>query len=148
MSIKDRIQDDLKAAMKSGDTRRREILRLLMAAFKQAEVDRRVTLTDEDIIGLLITEAKKRRESIDEMTRAGRTELAAQEQYELDTIEGYLPRQLSREEVERIVSEAIAATGAAGPKDMGRVMGVVMPRLRGQADGKLVNEVVRQKLGA
>ncbi|HMM28771.1 MAG TPA: GatB/YqeY domain-containing protein [Aggregatilineaceae bacterium] len=148
MSIKDRIQDDLKAAMKSGDTRRREILRLLMAAFKQAEVDRRVTLTDEDIIGLLITEAKKRRESIDEMTRAGRTELAAQEQYELDTIEGYLPRQLSREEVERIVSEAIAATGAAGPKDMGRVMGAVMPRLRGQADGKLVNEVVRQKLGA
>lgn len=148
MSIKDRIQDDLKAAMKSGDTRRREMLRLLMAAFKQAEVDRRVTLTDEDIIGLLITEAKKRRESIDEMTRAGRTELAAQEQYELDTIEGYLPRQLSREEVERIVSEAIAATGAAGPKDMGRVMGVVMPRLRGQADGKLVNEVVRQKLGA
>lgn len=148
MSIKDRIQDDLKAAMKSGDTRRREILRLLMAAFKQAEVDQRVTLTDEDIIGLLITEAKKRRESIDEMTRAGRTELAAQEQYELDTIEGYLPRQLSREEVERIVSEAIAATGAAGPKDMGRVMGAVMPRLRGQADGKLVNEVVRQKLGA
>ncbi|MEL7674756.1 MAG: GatB/YqeY domain-containing protein [Chloroflexota bacterium] len=148
MSIKDRIQDDLKAAMKSGDTRRREILRLLMAAFKQAEVDRRVTLTDEDIIGLLITEAKKRRESIDEMTRAGRTELAAQEQYELDTIEGYLPRQLSRKEVERIVSEAIAATGAAGPKDMGRVMGAVMPRLRGQADGKLVNEVVRQKLGA
>lgn len=148
MSIKDRIQDDLKAAMKSGDTRRREILRLLMAAFKQVEVDRRVTLSDEDVTGLLITEAKKRRESIDEMTRAGRTELAAQEQYELEVIEGYLPRQLSRDEIERIVGEAIAETGAAGPKDMGRVMGAVMPRLRGQADGKLVNEVVRQKLGA
>lgn len=148
MSIKDRIQDDLKAAMKSGDTRRREILRLLMAAFKQVEVDRRVTLSDEDVTGLLITEAKKRRESIDEMTRAGRTELVAQEQYELEVIEGYLPRQLSRDEIERIVGEAIAATGAAGPKDMGRVMGAVMPRLRGQADGKLVNEVVRQKLGA
>jgi len=148
MSIKDRIQDDLKAAMKSGDTRRREILRLLMAAFKQVEVDRRVTLSDEDVTGLLITEAKKRRESIDEMTRAGRTELVAQEQYELEVIEGYLPRQLSRDEIERIVGEAIAETGAAGPKDMGRVMGAVMPRLRGQADGKLVNEVVRQKLGA
>lgn len=148
MSIKDRIQDDLKAAMKSGDTRRREILRLLMAAFKQVEVDRRVTLSDEDVTGLLITEAKKRRESIDEMTRAGRTELAAQEQYELEAIEGYLPRQLSREEVERIVSEAIAETGATDPKDMGRVMGAAMPRLRGQADGKLVNEIVRQKLGA
>jgi len=148
MSIKDRIQDDLKTAMKSGDTRRREILRLLMAAFKQVEVDRRVTLSDEDVTGLLITEAKKRRESIDEMTRAGRTELAAQEQYELEAIEGYLPRQLSREEVERIVSEAIAETGATDPKDMGRVMGAAMPRLRGQADGKLVNEIVRQKLGA
>lgn len=148
MSIKDRIQDDLKTAMKSGDTRRREILRLLMAAFKQVEVDRRVTLSDVDVTGLLITEAKKRRESIDEMTRAGRTELAAQEQYELEAIEGYLPRQLNREEVERIVSEAIAETGATDPKDMGRVMGAAMPRLRGQADGKLVNEIVRQKLGA
>ncbi|MCC6800520.1 MAG: GatB/YqeY domain-containing protein [Anaerolineae bacterium] len=148
MPIKDQIQDDLKAAMKSGDTRRREILRLLMAAFKQVEVDRRVTLSDEDVTGLLITEAKKRRESIDEMTRAGRTELAAQEQYELEAIEGYLPRQLSREEIERIVSEAIAETGATDPKDMGRVMGAAMPRLRGQADGKLVNEIVRQKLGA
>lgn len=147
MPIKERMQDDLKTAMKSGDTRRREILRLLMSVFKQAEVDRRVTLSDEDIIDLLGSEAKKRRESIEEMTRAGRSELAAQEQYELDVIESYLPEQLGRDEIERIVDEVIGETGASGPRDIGRVMGAVMPRVRGQADGKLVSDVVRQRLG-
>ena len=147
MPIKERMQDDLKTAMKSGDTRRREILRLLMSVFKQAEVDRRVTLGDEDIIDLLGSEAKKRRESIEEMTRAGRSELAAQEQYELDVIESYLPEQLGRDEIERVVDQVIAETGASGPRDIGRVMGAVMPRLRGQADGKLVSDVVRQRLG-
>ncbi len=147
MTIKERIQDDLKAAMKAGDTRRREALRLLTAAFKQAEVDRRVTLSDEDVIDLLVAEAKKRRESIDEMTRAGRQALAEQEQFELAVIESYLPRQLDEAEIERIVEEAIAETGAASARDIGQVMRVVMPRVRGQADGKLVNEIVRRRLG-
>ncbi|SRR5690554_4729884 len=147
MPIKERIQDDLKTAMKSGDTQRREILRLLMSAFKQVEVDRRTTLSDDDAIDLLGSEAKKRREAIEEMTRAGRTELAAQEQYELEVIESYLPEQLGRDEIARIVDEAIAETGASGVRDMGRVMSAVMPRVRGQADGKMVSEVVRQKLG-
>lgn len=147
MPIKERIQGDLTTAMKAGDTRRREILRLMMSVFKQAEVDRRVTLTDDDAIALLGTEAKKRREAIEEMTGAGRTDLAEQEQYELDVIESYLPRQLDRDEIARIVDEAIAETGATSAKDMGRVMSAVMPRVRGQADGKLVNEVVRQRLG-
>jgi len=147
MPIKERIQGDLTTAMKAGDTRRREILRLMLPVFKQAEVDRRVTLTDDDAIALLGTEAKKRREAIEEMTGAGRTDLAEQEQYELDVIESYLPRQLDRDEIARIVDEAIAETGATSAKDMGRVMSAVMPRVRGQADGKLVNEVVRQRLG-
>ncbi|NLE51815.1 MAG: GatB/YqeY domain-containing protein [Chloroflexi bacterium] len=147
MPIKERIQDDLKTAMKSGDTQRREILRLLMSAFKQVEVDRRTTLSDDDAIDLLGSEAKKRREAIEEMTRAGRTELAAQEQYELEVIESYLPEQLGRDEIARLVDEAIAETGASGVRDMGRVMSAVMPRVRGQADGKMVSEVVRQKLG-
>lgn len=147
MTIKERIQDDLKAAMKAGDTRRREALRLLTAAFKQAEVDRRVTLSDEDVIDLLVAEAKKRRESIDEMTRAGRQALAEQEQFELAVIESYLPRQLDEAEIERIVEEVIAETGAASARDIGQVMRVVMPRVRGQADGKLVNEIVRRRLG-
>ncbi len=147
MTIKERIQDDLKAAMKAGDTRRREALRLLTAAFKQAEVDRRVTLSDEDVIDLLVAEAKKRRESIEEMTRAGREALAEQEQFELAVIESYLPRQLDEAEIVRIVEEAIAETGATSARDIGQVMRVVMPRVRGQADGKLVNEIVRRRLG-
>jgi len=96
MHPKEQIQADLKEAMRAGDTRRREALRLLMAAFKQVEVDRRIELSVDDALGILMSEAKKRREAITEMSGAGRTELAAQEQYELDLIESYLPRQLDR----------------------------------------------------
>ena len=147
MHPKEQIQADLKEAMRAGDTRRREALRLLMAAFKQVEVDRRVELSVDDALTILMNEAKKRREAIAEMTAAGRTDLAAQEQYELDLIESYLPRQLSRAELEPIVREAIAEVGATTPKDMGQVMKVVMARVKGQADGKLVNSIVRDLLG-
>lgn len=147
MHPKERIQQDLTAAMKSGDTQRREVLRLLMAAFKQVEVDRRIELTENDVQDILMTEAKKRREAIEEMESAGRVELAAQEQYELGVIETYLPEQLSREEIEALAREAIQEVGATTPKDMGQVMRVLMPRLKGQADGKQVNAVVRELLG-
>ena len=147
MNPKEQIQQDLKEAMKAGDTRRREALRLLMAAFKQVEVDKRIELSADDVLSILMAEAKKRRESIDEMTRAGRAELAEQEQYELTLIEVYLPQQLSREKVEELVREAIKEVGATTPKEMGKVMQVLMPRLKGQADGKLVNTIVRDLLG-
>ena len=146
MHPKAQIQEDLKTAMKSGDTRRREVLRLLMAAFKQVEVDKRIELSEGDAINVLVAEAKKRRESIEEMDRAGRTQLAAQERYELETIEAYLPKQLSQEEIERLVREAIQEVGATTPKEMGKVMQVLMPRIKGQADGKLVNTIVRDML--
>ncbi len=146
MHPKEQIQADLKVAMRAGDTRRREVLRLLMAAFKQVEVDRRIELSESDALGILMSEAKKRREAIAEMSGAGRTELAAQEQYELELIESYLPRQLERAELEPIVREAIAEVGATTPKDMGQVMKVVMARVKGQADGKLVNTIVRELL--
>ncbi len=146
MHPKEQIQADLKVAMRAGDTRRREVLRLLMAAFKQVEVDRRIELSESDALGILVSEAKKRREAIAEMSGAGRTELAAQEQYELELIESYLPRQLERAELEPIVREAIAEVGATTPKDMGQVMKVVMARVKGQADGKLVNTIVRELL--
>ena len=146
MHPKEQIQADLKVAMRAGDTRRREVLRLLMAAFKQVEVDRRIELSESDALGILVSEAKKRREAIAEMSGAGRTELAAQEQYELDLIESYLPRQLDRAELEPIVREAIAEVGATTPKDMGQVMKLVMARVKGQADGKLVNTIVRELL--
>ncbi|RPI97071.1 MAG: GatB/YqeY domain-containing protein [Chloroflexi bacterium] len=147
MHPKEQIQQDLKDAMKSGNTRRRELLRLLMAAFKQVEVDQRKDLTESDAISILMTEAKKRREAIDEANRAGRTALAEQEKYELAAIEAYLPRQLSHDEIEKLVREAVQEVGATTPKDMGKVMKVLMPRVQGQADGKLVNSIVKDVLG-
>ena len=146
MHPKEQITQDLKAAMKAGDTRKRGVLRLMLAAFKQAEVDRQKELTPEDALGILMSEAKKRREAIEEMEKAGRQALADQERYELSVIEAYLPAQMSREEVERIAREVIAEVGATTPKDMGRVMKAIMPRVKGQADGKLVNSIVRELL--
>jgi uncharacterized protein YqeY len=146
MHPKEQIQEDLKTAMKSGDTRRREVLRLMMAAFKQVEVDRRIELTESDALGVLMNEAKKRREAIEEMDRAGRVALAEQERYELGVIETYLPKQLDHDAIVTLVREAIQEVGATNPKDMGRVMQVLMPRVKGQADGKLVNSIVRDML--
>ena len=147
MHPKDQIVQDLKDAMRSGDTKRREALRLLTAAFKQVEVDQRKELTEDDAISILTSEAKKRREAIEEAEKAGRTELAAQEKYELALIQTYLPEQLSRAEIEKFVREAVQEVGATTPKDMGKVMKVLMPRLQGQADGKLVNTIVKEVLG-
>jgi uncharacterized protein YqeY len=146
MHPKDQILEDLKDAMRSGDTKRRETLRLLTAAFKQVEVDQRKELTEGDVISILTSEAKKRREAIEEAEKAGRAELAAQEKYELALIQTYLPQQLSRAEIEKFVREAVQEVGATTPKDMGKVMKVLMPRLQGQADGKLVNTIVKEVL--
>ena len=147
MHPKEQILQDLKTAMKSGDTKRREALRLLTAAFKQVEVDQRKVLTESDAISILTSEAKKRREAIEEAEKAGRVELGEQEKYELALIEAYLPQQLSRAEIEKLVREAVQEVGATTPKDMGKVMKVLMPRLQGQADGKLVNTIVKEVLG-
>jgi uncharacterized protein YqeY len=103
-------------------------------------------LTEDDVIGILSSEAKKRREAIEEAERAGRAELAAQENYELALIKTYLPQQLSRAEIEKLVREVIQEVGATTPKDMGKVMKVLMPRLQGRADGKLVNTIVKEVL--
>lgn len=147
MHPKEQIQTDLKEAMRAGDTHRREVLRLLLAAFKQVEVDRQIELSEADALGVLMGEAKKRREAIAEMTAAGRDELAAQERYELEIIESYLPRQLDRAELEAMAREVIAQVGATSPKDVGPVMKELMARVKGQADGKVVNAIVRELLG-
>jgi len=146
MQLKEQLQQHLKEAMKAGDTRRREVLRLLLAAFKQFEVDSQSELADDDALRILRTEAKKRREAIAEMTGAGRETLAEQERYELSVIEEYLPQQLDRNAIEKMAREVIQEVGATTPKDMGKVMKVLMSRLKGQADGKLVNTVVRELL--
>ncbi len=146
MHPKEQLQADLKAAMKSGDTQRKDALRLMMAAIKQMEIDSRIQLNEEQTYGVLAAEAKKRRDSLTEMRNAGRNDLADQEQMELSLIESYLPQQLSRDEIEAEVRKAIDETGAKTAKDMGSVMKVLMPRVKGRADGKLVNEVVKTLL--
>ena len=147
MNPKEKLNEDLKAAMKSGDAQRRDAIRLMLTAIKQSEVDTRTTLGEDQIYALLMTEAKKRRDSIAEMRGAGRNDLADKEQAELTLIESYLPQQLSREELEAEARKAIAESGAKSAKDMGGVMKVLMPRVKGRADGKLVNEVVKSLLG-
>lgn len=143
---KDRIQEDLKAAMKAGDAAKRDALRMLSSAFKQEEIDKQITLTEEQAIAVLMKEASKRRDTISEMVKAGRTENVGKEQEELALIETYLPKQMTREEIEVEVRAAMAEAGATSAKDMGALMKVLMPRTKGRADGKLVNDVVKALL--
>jgi uncharacterized protein YqeY len=143
---KARLQAELKAAMMNKDNARRDVIRLLTSAIKQVEVDTRKELSSEDVIGVLQKEAKKRRETIEEAEKAGRTEMAETEKYELRVLEEFLPKQLSRDEIAAFAREAIAQTGVTSAKDMGKLMSVLMPKVKGQADGKLVNEVVRELL--
>ena len=140
------LQAALKAAMLNKDRSRRDVIRMTLSAIKQAEVDTRRELSAEDAVAVLQKEAKTRREGIEEMERAGQAEAAAQARADLAILEEFLPRQLTRAEIEALAREAIAQTGAAGAQDMGRVMGALMPRVRGLADGGLVNQVVRELL--
>lgn len=144
--VKAELQAALKEAMVNKDQTRRDVIRMLLSAVKQVEVDSRKELSSDDVMGVLQKEAKKRRESIDEAERVGRTELASQEKLELNVLESFLPRQLSREEITAIVQETIAQTGVTSAKEKGKLMGALMPKVKGLADGKLVNEVVQALL--
>jgi uncharacterized protein YqeY len=141
-----KIQAALKEAMVSKDNNRRDVIRTLLSAIKQVEIDTQKDLAPEDITAILQKEAKKRRESIEEMDKAGRAELANQEKFELGLIETFLPRQLSRDEIAVLAKEAIAQTGVTSAKEMGKLMAALMPKVKGLADGKLVNEVIRELL--
>lgn len=143
---KELINNALKEAMKNKDNQRRDVLRLLSSAIKQVEVDSQKELTPEQTLDVLQKEAKKRRESISELTAAGRTEQAAAEQYELAVLEEFLPKQLSEDEIRALVQAAIEQVGATSGKDMGKVMGVVQPQTKGRADGKLVSQIVKEML--
>ena len=151
MSLKDTISNDLHAAMKKGDTIRRETLRTIRAALLEKEIEKRGTeagMTPDDEIGVLSAAAKKRRESI-ELFRAGnRNELAEQEEQELLIIQEYLPKQMSLDEVEAAIRIVIKESGATGPKDFGKVMPMAMKALKGKTEGKVVQEVVKRMLGA
>jgi uncharacterized protein len=144
---KDLINSALKEAMKNKDNARRDVLRLLSSAIKQVEIDDQKEVTPEQALEILQKEAKKRRESIDELTKAERSDQAQAEQYELGVLEEFLPRQLSRDEIVALVKEAIAQSGASTAKEMGKVMGILQPKTKGVADGKLVSQLVKELLG-
>jgi uncharacterized protein len=145
-SFKERLTEDVKVALKGGEKAKLAALRLISAAVKQYEVDHRVSLEDGVALELLTKMAKQRRESISQFQSAGRDDLVAQEQFELDIILAYLPQPLTDAEVEAAVVAAIAETGAAGVRDMGKVMGVLNPRIKGRADMAAVSALVKARL--
>lgn len=142
------LQSALKEAMKTKDTLVRDVVRMAQNAIKQVEIDTRKDISPTEAVEILQKEAKKRRESIADYEKAGRADMAQQEQDELAILERFLPKQMSADELRAIVDEVIAQVGVSSPKDIGRVMSPVMERVKGLADGKLVNQIVREQLNA
>ena len=152
MTLRTKIQDDIKTAMKSGDKHRLAALRLTLASIKNVETaEGRATrgdLTDEEVAALLQTEVKRRRDTIAELEKVGRPQMLADEQAELQALLEYVPQQMTREQIAEAARAVISQTGATGPAQMGAVMKQLMAQFKGQADGKLVSEVVRELLAA
>ena len=146
MGIKAQLQADVKEAMKSGATDKRDVIRSLLAAIKQVEIDERVELDDKGVLAVITKQAKQHRESIADFEKGGRDNLVAEEKAILVIIDGYLPQQMSEDEVRTIAAATIAELGATNPKAMGQVMNALMGKLKGQADGKVVSKVVRELL--
>jgi hypothetical protein len=146
MSLKDRIQQDVKDAMRARDKERLAAIRLITAAIKQREVDERIELNDDQVLRVLDRMCKQRRESIAQFEKAGRDDLIAREQGELDIIQGYLPRQLDDDEIAALIDAAVSDTGASSIKDMGKVMGQLKPRLQGRADMSAVSAMIKSRL--
>jgi uncharacterized protein len=146
MSLKDRINDDMKAAMRARETERLGTVRLLLAAIKQREVDERVTLDDAAVTAVVDKMIKQRKDSISQFETAGRTDLVDKEKAELDVLAAYMPEQLGEAEIAAEVQAAIAQAGATGPQDMGKVMGVLKPKLAGRADMTAVSAQVKAAL--
>ena len=146
MTLKDRLNDDLKDAMRSRDTLKRNTIRLLLSAIGYEEIARQGDLDDDAVTQVLTKQAQQRRDSIEAYAKGGRADLVAQEEAELAIVSAYLPAPLSAEEIGAIVDAAIADAGASGPQDMGKVMGRVMPQVRGRADGRQVSALVNQRL--
>jgi uncharacterized protein YqeY len=140
------LKDDMKAAMKGGDKRRLGAIRLILAAIKQREVDERIELSDEQVLVVLDKMVKQRRDSVAQYEKAGRMELAEQEQYEISVCQEFLPEALSEDDLAALVEQAIAETNAQSMKDMGKVMGWLKPRIQGRADAGALSGQVRQKL--
>ncbi len=146
MSLKDQITADMKAAMKGGDKARLGVIRLILAALKQVEVDERIELDDTRVLAVLDKMVKQRQDSLEQYRQAGRDELAEQEAFEIEVIRQYLPEPLSDAEIDALVDQALAETGASSMKEMGKVMGWLKPRLQGRADMGAVSARVKARL--
>jgi uncharacterized protein len=146
VSLRDRIQSDVATAMRSGDALRRDVLRMTQSAAYNVEKREQRTLTEEDYAAVLAKEVKTRRESVDAFRKGGREDLVAKEEAEIAILSEYLPQQLSDDEIQALVDEALDATGASSARDMGKVMGWLSPKTRGRADGKRVSELVARAL--
>ncbi|MES0329596.1 MAG: GatB/YqeY domain-containing protein [Dehalococcoidales bacterium] len=145
-ALKEKLADDVKQALRQGDKQKVSCLRLLLAAVKNAEIARQTELSDTDVLGVIVKQAKQCRESIDAFKKGDRPDLVAQEEAELAILEAYLPQQMTPQEISDTVSKVIAEVGAEGPGDMGRVMAKLMPQLKGRADGRQVNAIVSELL--
>ncbi|MBL8415440.1 MAG: GatB/YqeY domain-containing protein [Propionivibrio sp.] len=146
MTLKERITEDMKSAMRAGETGKRDAIRLLLAAIKQKEVDERIALDDAAVVAVIDKMLKQRRDSITQYEAAGRQDLADAEKFEAELLTAYMPAGLSAEEVAAVVASAVAETGAAGPGDMGKVMAVLKPKLAGRADMSEVSKLVKAAL--
>ena len=147
MSLKDRLMDDLKSAMRDKDAVKKDAVQMVRAGILQVEKDNKVTLDDDGVLEVVAREVKRRRDVLPDYEKSGRADLIDNLKREIDVLMAYLPEQLSEAEIEKIVADAVAETGAASVKDMGRVMAVIMPKTKGKADGKVVNVIVRKHLG-
>ena len=146
MSLKEQLTADMKDAMKNKEKDRLAVIRMVRGAIRQQEIDGQKELGEDDVIAVISKEVKMRRDSIEEFKKGGREDLVEKTQAEIDVLMPYLPAQLSEDEVRELVKAAVEQTGASTPKDMGKVMGVLMPKVKGRADGKMVNTIVKSFL--
>jgi uncharacterized protein len=148
LSILDDLNSALKEALKSRDELKVSVIRMMKASLKNKEIEMMGNLTDENILSVLSTMSKQRRESIEQYTSAGRTDLAKRESKELEIVQSYLPKQLSAQEIDAFIRSAISESGATSTNDMGKVMKVLMPKVKGVADGRIINQRVKELLGS
>ncbi|MBI2068867.1 MAG: GatB/YqeY domain-containing protein [Candidatus Yanofskybacteria bacterium] len=144
--LKEKLSEDIKNALKSGDKQRRMVLSLVISAIKNKEIEKHGELTDEEVVAVISSEIKKRRDSVAQFEKGGRPELAESEKQEIDILMAYMPEQMPEEQIREEVKKAIAETGAKDVKEMGKVLGVLMPKLKGRADGSLVSRMVKEEL--
>ena len=146
MSLKQKLQEDLKSSMKNKDAIKKSVITLIRSSIKQYEVDNRVELGDDEIVDLIAKQLKQTRDSREEFAKAGRDDLVSKAEAEIEVLKEYLPQQLSEEELNEIVISTISEVGATSLKDMKTIMSSIMPKVKGRADGKLINELVRKNL--